>query len=518
MRAMFETIATLDAKGDYHGLHALLQDALSQVNQLISANGQLLIRARYQAAYLVSKHLAAAGVRHPIAAFAQGIGGVLFGDETWEAVGRSHLAAAVDAFTPAQQAMFFNKVVQPVTYRLIDWHIAHGQTGTLPRLLEILKAGTPGLREVFDLTAEAPPFDIQERVRAGRERARLVEYECPPAGARGEPKKAVVAMRRLYFEDNPKSRPHDVGPRICAAMNAYGWKADFCGFDSRNAEEGCRAIAGFCLREQPDVLILDDHILMVANAQKARDSLIAALRQRLPSLKTVAVHLDAWLLPPASLKASAGSFDLFWLGGGAGMPVWEEPVFRGRIFNMPLPHAGNFAAPAGPLPEHMSFQGAFEAYNWHRICWWTAARQRQLPIGWQVSAHTDDGLSALDSYAAYMRRIAAAGISLNFSMRPDLSKIVTGRVWEALVSGALLVTENCADMDRYLISGEHYLGFSTLPELASIARFLVEYPKQAETVRRQGHAFVREHYNDDRIIGCLDRLLHHPACPAHPNT
>lgn len=507
MDALLETISALDAKGDYQGIHAELQNTLGEVNQLIFATGQLLIGGRYQAAYLVSKRLFCAGVRHPIAAFAQGIGGVLFDEPGEEALGRSQLASLVDGFNPTQQVTFFKKVVEPVTYKLTDWHFAKSKIDVLLRLLEVLKAGTPPLREVFDLTADVPPFNLAGHIQASRERARLIEYKSPPQDAPRQPKKAIVAMRELIFPRDPNSRPFDIGPRITAAMNAYGWNAAFHGLQCVAEIDDYARLAADCIKEKPDVLVIDDHLIQVPELRRPRAEMIAFLRQTQPALKIVAFDPDPWEFDVNTLREASSVVDAVWTGA-ASLPVWNYPDLQAKVIKMPLTHAGNYCEPAGPLPERLTFVGSIKGFNYHRVYWLVTTTAYGLPVDWKLSNHKGDGLPALDSFAAYMQRIAAAGISLNFSMRPDLSQIATGRVFETLLSGALLVTEHSPDMDYHFVSGEHYLGFSSFSELRSIIQFIKEHPEEANAIRRRGYAFAREHYSDAKIIGYLDNILY----------
>ena len=69
---------------------------------------------------------------------------------------------------------------------------------------------------------------------------------------------------------------------------------------------------------------------------------------------------------------------------------------------------------------------------------------------------------------------------------------------------------NLEDMYHFFVPGEHYLEFSTLPELAALIRFVREHPAEAEVVRQQGHAFVKERYSDEKLIGYLDKALFFP--------
>ena len=98
-------------------------------------------------------------------------------------------------------------------------------------------------------------------------------------------------------------------------------------------------------------------------------------------------------------------------------------------------------------------------------------------------------------------------------MRPDhaLTSIVTGRCYETMHAGALLVQEASEDMRTFFIAGEHYLEFSSLAELAAVARFITHNRAEAEEIRRCGHAFARERYCDEKLIGYIDASLYFSA-------
>ena len=96
-------------------------------------------------------------------------------------------------------------------------------------------------------------------------------------------------------------------------------------------------------------------------------------------------------------------------------------------------------------------------------------------------------------------------------MRYDHSQVVTFRSFEVLLSGALLVQEANGELPYYFIEGEHYLGFSTLSELAGVLRFIADHRQEAEAIRRAGHAFAQARYSDEMIIAQLEQRLFFPA-------
>lgn len=508
MNALLDTISALDAKDDFQGLHARLQDTLSEVHELILAAGQFLISARFQSAYLISKRLHATGIRHPVPVLAQAIGGLLFGDPNDELQGRAMLVELADNLSSSQQGTFFEKIVQPVTYKLTDLYYLRGDIEGQLRLLEILRACTPQIRHVFDFQAKVPRFDLDQHIRAGRERSRVVRHELPPAGMPREHRRVIVAMREMVFPGRPGSRRFEVGPRITAGMNLYGWTATGHGFSCLAGADDYGVLTAACREQKPDVLVIDDHLIQVPELRRPRAEMIALLRKTLPSLKIVSLDPDPWELDVGTIREAAAHVDVIWTGSGT-LPVWSYPDLAQKVFVAPWPPANIFFEPTSSLPTSLSFTGSIKGFNYHRVYWQAASKHYNLPIDWRISTHEDDGLPVLDSYAAYVRRIADAGISLNFSMRPDLTRITTGRVFETIFSGALLVTEYTPDDDSFLVQGEHYLAFSTFAELRSIIQFIAEQPEAANAVRRRGYAYAREHYSDEKIIGYLDHMLYH---------
>ena len=210
------------------------------------------------------------------------------------------------------------------------------------------------------------------------------------------------------------------------------------------------------------------------------------------------------------MRRTAPDVDVLWATAPA-MPHWRDTVFAGKLLQAPLAHAGNLRPPSLAAPARISFVGGLMGYNWHRVFWRAAAIAEGLPIDWQLSAHLTDGLPPLDSYALYIDRLAASGCSLNLAMRPDLSRVITDRSFEALLAGALLVQEAASDLDYFLVDGEHYLAFDSFADLRAIAELVKTQPETLQAIRRAGHEFAVSRYADEKLIGYLDALLFHPS-------
>jgi hypothetical protein len=159
----------------------------------------------------------------------------------------------------------------------------------------------------------------------------------------------------------------------------------------------------------------------------------------------------------------------------------------------------------------MAFLGGIKGYNWHRAFWKAAAEKMGLPIEWRISDHKTDGLDTLESYANYIRRLSETGMCLNFSMRPNLSRVIASRAFETINSGALLIEEQALDLDYYLVAGEHYLEFSSFADLRALGRFVTERRDETQDIRRAGNEFFLSKFSDDKIIGYLDDQLFYRA-------
>jgi hypothetical protein len=173
------------------------------------------------------------------------------------------------------------------------------------------------------------------------------------------------------------------------------------------------------------------------------------------------------------------------------------------MFFMPFPHGGEFAPTKASKADRLVFVGGVQHYNWMRTLWLAGAKSTGIPVFSWLSDHRDDSLPPLASYRLYMRKLEEAGCAINFSLRRDGSRMTTGRSFEALLAGALLVQEHCPEFDAYAEPGRHYLSFTSPAELRGLWRFIRDCPAEAEAIRRTGHEFAKERYGDTPILNGL---------------
>jgi len=502
-----QAISAFDEINDFHGLQDFYLSSTETPQDFIAVVWSLLNRARVRSAYLLAKLMYLRGVTSPVLALATYYGATDVGNEEDMALGRSLLRRLFDQHGPEQRKgmldIFDTFIMNEVSIALIEPDL----TPRMMRLLHVLREIIPELRDVLDVTTPAPAFHLPSVIEKGRAKAKLIPLVLPPAGAPRMRRRAIVAIRHLFFPQFNNSRHFEAGPTTVAAMRSYGWNATYLGlkFDKHEAADA-RTIAQICVQEQAEVLVVDAVIYLFPEAFE----IMADLRMRMPALKIVGIYFDAWPIKERDLRAAAKLLDLVWTLS-PDLAAWRHPEFNGKMFFAPFPRGGDFGGPVLPLQPKMEFIGGVAGYNWHRALWVAAMRSEKLPIVCHLTQFTTDGLTATESYLQYMRRLEDCRCAINFSMRANMTFIITGRTYDILAVGSLLVQERAEEIDNYFIEGEHYLPFTTFAELRAVSKFIQDRPDEAEDVRRKGNAFFRERYIDDKLIGYVDQRLFWPS-------
>ncbi len=492
-------------RNDYAGLQDYIIKGKEHPDTLLSMIWALLDVPHVRGAYLMAKLLHMNGMVNPILSFALYCGGKALGNAEDADTGKRLLRDQFDS-QPAEMQKRTYDALEPLILQQLSLVLsAPDLTRPMLSLLDIVKQVAPDLRARFDFDAVAPPLDIEALKAAGRAATRLTPLVGPKQGVARAPRKAMVAFREFVFPHFTNSRLLEQGPTMVNALVAYGWTARFHGleFNKHEIDDAERVVAA-CLADPPDVLVLDAVLLHFPRPI----ALIAELRTKLPNMKIVGLYFDAWSCTPKQLRNAGAHFDLMWTVS-PDFVHWQMPEIAAKIFQSPLPRGGDFGGPILPLHNKMHFSGGIAAYNWHRGIWIAAMQQAGIPIEKHMSAFVDDNLPPLESYVAYMRRLADGRCGINFSMRQDMTTFsLTARSFEIMAAGSLLVQESCPEMDCYFTAGEHYLPFSSFAELKAVAAFIAEKPAEAEKIRRAGNAFYRERYHDNKIVGYLDQALY----------
>lgn len=131
-----------------------------------------------------------------------------------------------------------------------------------------------------------------------------------------------------------------------------------------------------------------------------------------------------------------------------------------------------------------------------------AAASLRLPNAYFLVHKRKRGALTLEDYAALMRR---SQIVLNFSA-PYPARI-TGRSWQALHCGALLLEEANDLISAYFAPYVHYVPFRSASELRRLLKYFAANPGRASSIADRGAAWVRERYGElDVWAGIVSRL------------
>ena len=522
MQGFVEEVKRLDAGSDESGLIALMQSGRHAPEEMFPAVPDLLSRLRVRFAYIIAMLLANTKYPHPIVYLALSVGGLLFDNEGEEQRGLARLQTLGGVLSPAQQAAMDQAIIYPVMVHLLQTALdkaRHADTQALPapdpdaafmgRALEILKAAAPRFRTRFDWDAAVPDISPEAVRRHGAAPDNLVVYGQPAEDMSPVPRRALVAAWGAGAE---------LVSHITIAMNTYGWVATYVQLSSTTVrDDGCQAIMEACRRHNAEVLVVTLDTLATIGAG-AYNGMLEQLRRN-PALKVVGFISDAWGGRAQTMLAQVAAYlDGVWTVDSPSLPLWREPALANKVLHAPPPRQVNRfrvrekEEPHRPLQPTLFFSGSIQGWNWPRAFWLAAMARERIPHRKeQSSSFFTAALPAEENHAFYMRymqRLAEATCCLNLTMRQSQECVVTARCFDIPLSGALLVQEATPDLSRYFVAGKHYLEFTSMADLKGVMRFIANNREEAESIRQRGHAFARERYSDERMIGYLDHLLY----------
>lgn len=135
-----------------------------------------------------------------------------------------------------------------------------------------------------------------------------------------------------------------------------------------------------------------------------------------------------------------------------------------------------------------------------RAFWLTVALKitNDLKLKHRLLPHKREAGVALtmEAYATVMRQSRTV---LNFSTRIGPIKMMTGRTWQAISSGVVLLDESNQFTSAYFVPFVHFIPFSTSYELAYAIRFFAGNYEYARRIGEASNAFCRQYYSSTDI-------------------
>jgi len=267
------------------------------------------------------------------------------------------------------------------------------------------------------------------------------------------------------------------------------------GFDAELARTELEHLAAKVEAFRPDIVVFD------GNYVPSQESLNPAYLQELKSrhgFRLIVFIGDAWgshwvpagdrwgevsdvifHFAPETPLEKEGKFPakLCW----SGYPVNERNFYPGDAKSLDISFVGTYVSRLRPFWLAIALQVANELKLSHRLL--PHKREAQVAL-------------TMDEYAAVLRQ---SRMVLNFSTRLEPLKMMTGRTWQAMTSGVLLLEEENIYIAAYFVPFVHYIPFSNRNELAYAVRFFSLHPEWASRIGEAASAFCKEHYSSAAI-------------------
>ncbi|MBI4664740.1 MAG: glycosyltransferase [Verrucomicrobia bacterium] len=341
------------------------------------------------------------------------------------------------------------------------------------------------------------------------------------AGAAPSETRAFMVFRQFFFADN-ESREHEIPAFFRESAKALGIQFDFFPSERLHArsdrppEEQYSAINDLVralLAAKPHLVILDDFFALSAPVpyvgREVFRNVLIAIRKQI-GCKLVAFYLDPWSSESSCALEYASEFvDIVWHQN----PVLARETMKERpekFFAAPIPYPeALFPASHGRKTINGAFLGSVVSYNYLRAIWCALIRGRRIPCQLFFASHAKTASPAGDTiqeYAAFLSRIR---VMVNLNARTPRRKVVTGRVWESILSKALVLEEENEDLAHYFVPFVHYIPFRNVVELEAYLRFFEGHEAMRRRIVEEAYAWFQLCYSKERVWrGLIDAALH----------
>ena len=276
---------------------------------------------------------------------------------------------------------------------------------------------------------------------------------------------------------------------------------DLIHLDPGRARQDLGELGRIVERFRPTVIFFDANFVGRPGSLDA--TFLADMKTRFGA-KLIAFVGDAWgEYGKSAVDYWAPNVDLVWhvvpeLDREAGYPA--------NLLCAPYPvNERNFYRETVRDGDDLTFFGSRQTYL--RAFWLARAKRdaRRLALQSNIRAgrRTSDAPS-MQEYAAIMRH---SRMVLNLSMRNPTTKIITGRVWQALHSGVLLLEEENAATRNFFVPFVHYAPFENARQLDYMIAFFKQNDGWRERIGEAVAQFCAEQYSAASIWArVFDRL------------
>jgi hypothetical protein len=258
---------------------------------------------------------------------------------------------------------------------------------------------------------------------------------------------------------------------------------------------------------RPQLIVFDDLFergLSALPALRERIGAVLEEARRASGVRVVKLLPDGWLPAADSLYRGLGThFDLVNHLHPARLPQADARE-QAATFCYPFPFDNPApTVPFGTIPR-VCFVGSINTECPARVAWWAEAARSGIPLDVYL---TDHAAADQRSDQDYVNLLCGYQVSVNFTRRHSGVRIATGRCFETLLAGGLLLEEDNVDTRYFLKPGAHYVGFDNLTDLQQATTALLADPALRRRIARDGQAWVEKYFTGDHFwAGLLQRL------------
>lgn len=315
---------------------------------------------------------------------------------------------------------------------------------------------------------------------------------------------ADIFVRNYWWPGRPQTRVHEMFWRLPAVFGRGGWAVDTFPADLPESVVGWVAEKN----TKKDVVLIDLQIGHWTDQDHRRVAQQVSEKYKF----VIGLLLDPWAACQESISKLWGdTIDLIWAPGSSNVQLesWRARGYMTSNFLLPL--GLNFEKPPSsrsPLKNtQFKFSGSIEWTNFPRMFWRIACRNNKRVL-FDISSLADDRRSPQDSYLAYLERLTSTGAAINFSMRRSGSRMMTGRTYESLAAGVLLLQEYSPDVAEFFVPNEHYIEFDGLESFEThVETTSLSAQKLFREVAREGCAFFHDTYSDKHLTAHFKSFL-----------
>ena len=309
----------------------------------------------------------------------------------------------------------------------------------------------------------------------------------------------VLIFGRGFFNSSTTKREHEVFTFLGNSLQSIAVNTIYISsenFKDKIPGEALRLLDKFAatVKEfRPTLVIFDE--FGVHSPLPTNDFLgfIFQLREDF-RFKLIGLYLDGWIPAQAHAIEKYGKFlDGIWESTSPS-DILTDPSFN--YIRCPTPFDFSLYKNLQKTRQAL-FIGTVDAYNTNRSFFIHQLANSSLDITINIT-NSSKNKRILDN-AEYARELCLSKVNVNFAGRPTGKKILTGRVWEALLARSVLLDQFNPEINFYFTPFKHYIPFQSFNDLELCLTFLESNDESCRVVSTLGREHIDRYFRPEKI-------------------